>query len=297
MTASQHAVVVSVFPSGAGGGNPAPIVLDADGMSDDAMLATARAHALESGFVLAPESADADFRLRFFVPRHEMEMCGHATIAALWLMRDRGRIGPGAFSIETLSGRVRAEVPAGAARIAITQPRGEVTEIHGDRADAIRDVLGIEPGECLDVPIVNARTSRTKTMVGIASPKQLHALQPDFARVEAFCADIDSTGLYPYAVNAGEANLYHARQFPRASGYPEDAATGIAATALAFGLWHCGLVGDARAPLRIRQGEAMGRPSEITVSFEFDGADDTPARCWLSGTCDILEDERQTPQA
>jgi len=289
--------LVHVFSYEGKGGNPCPVVCDAAGMSDSEMQAVARDAGHESGFVLPAEGAEFDYRFRYWVPNHEMEMCGHATIAALWLMRDRGRIGPGAFSIETLSGRVRAEVPAGAARIAITQPRGEVTEIHGDRADAIRDVLGIEPGECLDVPIVNARTSRTKTMVGIASPKQLHALQPDFARVEAFCADIDSTGLYPYAVNAGEANLYHARQFPRASGYPEDAATGIAATALAFGLWHCGLVGDARAPLRIRQGEAMGRPSEITVSFEFDGADDTPARCWLSGTCDILEDERQTPQA
>ncbi|MEZ5715940.1 MAG: PhzF family phenazine biosynthesis protein [Paracoccaceae bacterium] len=75
--------------------------------------------------------------------------------------------------------------------------------------------------------------------------------------------------------------LWHARQFPRASGYPEDAATGIAAAALAYGLLHSGRIA-ADTPLRIRQGEAMGSPSEIGVAFR----DGDPARgCWISGSC------------
>ncbi len=288
MNADHHAVVVSVFPLGGTGGNPAPIVLDADAMSDEDMLATARDHALESGFVTAAENPAADFRFRFFVPRHEMEMCGHATIAALWLMRARSRIRPGAFTIETLSGLVQADVPAGQARIAISQPKGAVSEITGADAAAVLDVLGITPDDCLAVPIVNARTSRAKTMIGLSTPERLHALEPDFARMDELCAGIGSTGLYPFAINPDEPNLYHARQFPRASGYPEDAATGIAATALAFGLWHCNLVDDPEAPLRVRQGEAMGRASEIAVAFEFDAGAQTPTRCWLSGTCQIL---------
>ena len=36
--------------------------------------------------------------------------------------------------------------------------------------------------------------------------------------------------------------IFDARQFPRASGYPEDAATGIAASALSFGLLDNGMV-------------------------------------------------------
>jgi PhzF family phenazine biosynthesis protein len=73
--------LVSVFASGPNGGNPAPIVADAAGMSDEDMQAVARASGHESGFVLpAPPGSDCDFGSRFWVPNHEMEMCGHATV-------------------------------------------------------------------------------------------------------------------------------------------------------------------------------------------------------------------------
>ena len=49
------------------------------------------------------------------------------------------------------------------------------------------------------------------------------------------------------------------------SGYPEDAATGIAAAALLYG------IGAPPAGIRVRQGEAMGRPSEIQVRPDPDG--------------------------
>lgn len=286
---SPTASVVSVFPLDGNGGNPAPIVTDAANMTDADMQQTARDHALESGFVLPAEHPDADFRLRFFVPNHEMEMCGHATIAALWLLRARGQIAPGAYTAETLSGLVAARVPPAPEAIAVSQPKGEVTPLSAEAETAILDALGVDRSQCLAQPFVNARTSRAKTLIGLKSPELLHGLEPDFARIDGLCADIGSTGLYPFAVNPDEPNLYHARQFPRASGYPEDAATGIAATALAFGLWHYGLVDDPGAPIRIRQGEAMGRASEITVSFEFDSAADAPTMCWLSGICQILD--------
>ena len=55
------------------------------------MQAAAAAFGHETCFVLAPTSAaegeaGADVRLRYFVPRHEMEMCVHATVAASVLL-------------------------------------------------------------------------------------------------------------------------------------------------------------------------------------------------------------------
>jgi PhzF family phenazine biosynthesis protein len=68
--------VVRVFADGAGGGNPVPIVLEADGWSDEAMREVARSSGHESGFVLSPPpGSPAGFRFRFWVPEHEMEMC------------------------------------------------------------------------------------------------------------------------------------------------------------------------------------------------------------------------------
>lgn len=52
-----------------------------------------------------------------------------------------------------------------------------------------------------------------------------------------------------------------ARQFPQASGYPEDAATGIAATALFGALRHDGIDIPAAETVHVLQGCAMGRLS------------------------------------
>ena len=66
-----HCVIV--FAAGPGGGNPAPITLDADTMTAKEMQAVAAAYGHEAAFVLSPPPG-CDLSLRFFVPRHEMEM-------------------------------------------------------------------------------------------------------------------------------------------------------------------------------------------------------------------------------
>jgi len=92
--------------------------------------------------------------------------------------------------------------------------------------------------------------------------------------VREVCEAIDSTGLYPYALSDDGAS---ARQFPKASGYPEDAATGIAAAALWGYLNKTGSV-PAGEVYTVRQGVAMGSPSAIQLRARGDAQG-----CWLSG--------------
>jgi len=267
-------VLLSVFPAGPGGGNPCPVVLDARGMDADAMRALAAEHGHESGFVLPPEDASAaDMRFRFFVPEHEMEMCGHATLGAAWLLRARGGAEGPVLRIETLSGPVRAIFgPDGA--VEVTQPPGRVEEV--GEIGLVLSALGLTAADLRPgAAVLNAATSRVKTLVPIAELARLHALSPDPSRVRAACEAIGSTGLYPWA--GGVDGAVHARQFPRSSGYPEDAATGIAAAALFYGL------GAPERGLLVRQGEAMGRPSEIRVRPDPDGPG-----CRLGGRVEVL---------
>lgn len=271
--------VVDVFTAGSSGGNPAPVTIDADGMSEGEMRALAERYGQEAGFVLRPTDPKAHVRYRFFVPRHEMEMCGHATLGTTWLLARDGRLKPGETIVETMSGLVRTRVSE-AGDVAIGQPRGTISELTGDARAEIIGVLGIAERDLLDLPIVNAATSRIKTVIALASPTTLNALTPDFSRMEALCDRIGSTGLYPFACDWDDERTYHARQFPKASGYPEDPATGIAASALLFALRHWGLIKNRRT-IRVRQGEAMGRPSRIAVTL--DGGRDPAVGCWLSG--------------
>jgi PhzF family phenazine biosynthesis protein len=281
----MHAVtIVDVFTHAGAGGNPCPVVSDAQGLDAGAMRDIARRYGHESGFALPPDDPDHDLRLRFFVPNHEMEMCAHATIGVLWVLAREGRLPTSPVRIATASGSVTGFLtPRGAEAwsVAITQPVGRVRPLGDAQRADVCAALGIGPDALAARPVHNAVTSRVKTLVPMRDTAALNALAPTGDAVEAACARIGSTGLYPYAVLDGPARLFEARQFPRASGYPEDAATGIAAAALAFGLLQDGLIAADDRPIRILQGRAMGRLSEIRVRLGF--AEGRPVGCLLEG--------------
>ncbi len=283
---------LSVFADAPHGGNPLPVVTDADGMTDDAMQAVARRYGHESGFVqTAPSGADHDFDFRFWVPNHEMEMCGHATVGAVWMLDRLGRLPGDRVRIATRSGPVvaRIESATGEREVSITQRRGTVEPVPRDAVDRIVDVLGIATADLAPLPVRNVSTSRVKTAVPLRDVATLDRLLPDFARVEDLCERIGSTGLYPYAVADSAERIFDARQFPKSSGYPEDAATGIAASALAFALLDNGLVAADDRPIQVRQGRAMGRPSRITIRFRRDAAGHIDG-CWLGGRVRVASD-------
>ncbi len=222
--------------------------------------------------------------LRFWVPEHEMEMCVHATVGAVWLLAAAGRLPASGTTIATRSGIVRAEVtpgPSGPAEVRVSQPAARLAPLPRPAEDraAVLDVLGVSADAPADWPIRNATTSRTKTLIPLADVSVLDALTPRFEDVRALCDRLGSTGLYPYAISDATTPTIDARQFPRSSGYPEDPATGVAAAALAFALQADGVLGRPTEPVRIRQGRAMGRPSVIEVRLGQDG-------CWIGGHVD-----------
>jgi PhzF family phenazine biosynthesis protein len=120
---------VVVFADGPGGGNPAPIVLDARGWSDAEMQQAARDSGHENAFVVDAADTGCALALRFWVPNHEMSMCGHATVGTVWLMNQRALLpapaSPGAdreLRVHTASGVVRARIDA---RLAVLGRTGE----------------------------------------------------------------------------------------------------------------------------------------------------------------------------
>lgn len=64
-------------------GNPAGVVLNANGLSEEQMQQIARElNNSETAFILSPNSSHYDIEVRFFTPTKEVPICGHATIAA-----------------------------------------------------------------------------------------------------------------------------------------------------------------------------------------------------------------------
>lgn len=284
---AMQLVRVFALPGADSGGNPAPVWLGADDMSTAQMQEHTRASGHESVFVLKPSRADHRFRMRYFVPRHEMEMCGHATIGALWLLHERGLWNGEPVAIETLSGTVEGRYVQGT--VEISQPSAEVQVVGDALVREIARCLGVEVRQIVG-PVLNAATSRVKTLIRLESLDVLHTLRVDLPSVESLCDRLGSTGLYPYAIAETNGPVVSARQFPRSSGYPEDAATGIAAAALAWGLRQQALAGDAETLVTIRQGEAMGSPSMIGVRLPARGQE--AQGCWLCGEARAMEIRR-----
>lgn len=276
--------LVNVFTHMGAGGNPCPIVIDASALAEDDTRAVAAHFGHELGFVLPAAGGTADYIFRFWVPRHETEMCGHATIGALWTLATMGHLRTEQVRIDTRSGPVTGfvDIPSHDPYVEITQPVGKVTDLSREEEETVLAALRISRADLLDLPIQNAVTSQVKTLIPMKDVDHLNHLASVMPTTERCCENIGSTGLYPYAIVDRGQRRFEARQFPKSSGYPEDAATGIAAAALAFGLLENGLVDPDGERITVLQGRAMDRLSEIGIRLGFAG--DRPIGCLLGGS-------------
>ena len=112
-----------VFEEKPGGGNPAPVTLDADHLSTEEMQAMAHRFGEESVFLMKPSRKDCDVKARYFVPLHEMEMCSHDTIGAVTVLVKTGRVTSSPVRLETALGQVMVdwEMDGDAVKVSLSQ--------------------------------------------------------------------------------------------------------------------------------------------------------------------------------
>jgi PhzF family phenazine biosynthesis protein len=74
---------VDAFTTQVFGGNPAAVLILKDWLSDAQLLAIADENNLsETAFLVASNDNDTDYQIRWFTPAAEVDLCGHATLAA-----------------------------------------------------------------------------------------------------------------------------------------------------------------------------------------------------------------------
>ncbi|HDR8193997.1 TPA: PhzF family phenazine biosynthesis protein [Bacillus thuringiensis] len=85
-------------------GNPAGIVLEADGLTEEEMQIIAEKVGYnETTFVLSSEVGD--IRMRYFTPGFEMDLCGHGTVGTIYALREKGLLEEKSnLTIETKAG-------------------------------------------------------------------------------------------------------------------------------------------------------------------------------------------------
>ena len=263
-TTMQTLLRYAAFADTPGGGNPAGVMLNADGLSDQHMQAIAADVGYSETAFLTALGAGR-YRVRYFSPRAEVPFCGHATIAsAVALFYSAGET---SLRFDTSVGEVPVEVFAEAKGPVATQT-SVVPRVEAAAADLIADVLAalrwresdLDPALPPRVAFAGAR----HLILAAATRSRLADLDYDFDALEKIQHAHDFTTVD--LVWRETQMLFHARNLFPVGGVIEDPATGAAAAAFGGYLRALGLL-DVPATIVIHQGDDMGRPSRLRVDI------------------------------
>ena len=267
--------IVDAFTSQPFGGNPAGVVLlDSDGFpAEELMLhVAAELRYSETAFVhrLSPE----EYHVRYFTPRAEVELCGHATIATFSLLHSLG-LANGCCLCHTLAGDLRIEV-GDKVMMQMAAPRIVKTIADTDEIYRAVGLVGYRPA----LPVQVAYAGLADIMLPLPDVVTLNNLTPDMDAVAAVTDKHQAVSIHPFAI-ADDGYTAHVRDFAPLYGIPEEAATGTANASLTHYLVVNGIV-PQHGSCSFLQGEAMGRPSVVATRLNVDGS------LYVGGTAYLL---------
>lgn len=259
-------------------GNPAGVVLDADGLSEAEMLKIARElNNSETAFVFSPDDTDHDVRIRYFTPTVEVPVCGHATIAAHYVRALENNLPACTVMHKIQIGTLPVEVipQKNDYKIMMTQGKVEFGLVLVDaRRAALLAALGLQESDMDErCPIEIVSTGHSKVMIGIRARQTLDQLQPDMAALTEISRQIGCNGFFVFTLDAQIPGiLTHGRMFAPAIGIMEDPVTGNANGPLgAYLIAHHLVEHDGRFfQFKGEQGSAIGRSGivEVVVAVE-----------------------------
>jgi PhzF family phenazine biosynthesis protein len=249
------------------GGNPAGVVLQADGLSDEEMLSIAQQVGFsETAFV--HKSEKANYKVRFFTPNSEVRLCGHATIAAFTLLKNKKIIDDGILCQETKAGILNIEVDND--KVYMNQNAPEYFNIIDK--NEVADSLNITQDDFVShLPIQIVSTGLKDIMIPIKSLDRLFSIKPDYKKIAALSKKYNIIGFHVFSLETKFDSTAHCRNFAPLYNINEESATGTSNGALACYLYKHGIVNEEQSSeLVFEQGYSMQKPSEILVRLKID---------------------------
>lgn len=265
---SQTLYRLLAFTTTPDGGNPAGVWVG-DSLPDPE---TMQRIAIEVGFsetaFIAPTSG-VDRTIRYYSPEAEVSFCGHATIATGVVLGENS--GDGTYRLATSVGVVSVTVCQRdgnyEASLTSVEPRHEPAPIA--LVNEALAALGWTQDDLNDsIPPARAYAGAWHLVLAVANAQRLAELNYDFETLKVLMlGDGLSTLQLIWQENT---TVFHSRNPFPVGGIVEDPATGSAAAALGGYLRAAELI-TVPTTIRIRQGEAMGRPSKLLVHIPISG--------------------------
>lgn len=269
---------VDAFSSKPFGGNPAGVVPNAKWLKESDMQKIANEMNLsETAFVIQRD--DNLFKIRFYTPLCEVNICGHATIATFYTLAEKGYIKPIESGIkkvfmETNIGRLPVEIEFFNNKPKyIVMEQGTPKAIGKvDKLDELLNILNIKMSdigikdEFIEPEIVS--TGLPDIILPIRDKKVLDNLQMEFCDLSSYCKEMGVVGIHAFHMPEINSREIYARNFAPLVGINEESATGTANGCLIYYLKNNSLINENK--ITVLQGEILNRPSEIYCYIEED---------------------------
>ena len=252
-------------------GNPAGIVLEADGLTEEEMQRIAEKVGYnETTFVLSSEVAD--IRMRYFTPGYEMDLCGHGTVGTIYALRERGLLEEKTnITIETKAGILPIQIDVNEKEgtfIKMRQATPQFKDFTGS-TEELAHSIGLEVND-LDVslPIVYGSTGNWTVIVPVKNLDACERMKPNNEMFPSVLKEIPNASIHPICLETyDELAQMHGRHFSSAyAGTIEDPVTGTASGVMgAYYATYLEKDFDHEMELIVEQGQEIHKDGRVTV--------------------------------
>jgi len=246
-------------------GNPAGVTFSNSLTEDEKQLIAKEMNLSETAFI--SESQIADYKLQWFTPTKEVNLCGHATIASLHFLFEKEMISENqSISFETLSGIINCASKNGKYFMQIPTP--QLNEFDGCKEE-ILDALGIDRVDVSNLPFILLESGYLFICVNTISA--LWKIKPDYKMLNEL-SNIKKE-FFDIAVFTNETikkdSAAHLRFFAPYHGIDEDPVTGSACGPLLLVLIKIGFIKNYLDDkiIKIEQGDVLNRKGRVEVKY------------------------------
>ncbi len=257
---------IDAFTTEAFKGNPAGVTFS-NNLSENEMQLIAREMNLsETAFI--SDSKITDYKLQWFTPAKEVNLCGHATIASLNFLFEKSMIlSDQHISFETLSGIINCAHKNGKYFMQIPIP--QLDEFYGCKEE-ILEALGIDRVDVSDLPFI--LLDNGYLFISVNSLNALWKIKPDYNKLSELSnnkKDFFDIAVYTTETIENDSSA-HLRFFAPYHGIDEDPVTGSACGPLLLVLIKLGLIDNYidDSFIKIEQGDVLNRKGRVEVKFK-----------------------------